>query len=520
MGNSALRATPGNAGPGGNTGKVSRTGSAVAGIGAAALGAAAGQLVAFLVNPAAAPIVAVGSAIVDRVPTPLKEWAVATFGTADKAVLIGTVVVGVAILSAVAGILAARRPAVGYGLLAVIGLIGVLAASTRPASGQLDWLPSIVGTAVAIAVLRLELRWLADRPGQDPDTHRGIDRRVLITGAAGLVAAGAAAAATGGTASPTTSAPIVLPPAATPAPALPAGLEATVPDVSPLRTPIEDFYRIDTALVLPRVSTDGWTLQVDGMVAAPFTLTWSELLAMPMIERDITLTCVSNPIGGPYCGSTRFLGVRVSDLLRRAQPDAGADQVLSSSVDGFTASTPLAVLLDGRDAMIAVAMDGQPLTQVHGFPARLVTPGLYGYVGATKWLSRLKVSTFAADEAYWTQRGWSENGPVKTATRIDTPVERIAPGKVMIAGVAWATHRGVGKVEVQVDNGPWVLAQLGPDVGLDYWRQWYLPWDATAGPHRLSARAYDESGLPQVAEVQDVLPDGATGYHVVQVNVG
>lgn len=473
-----------------------------------------------MVNPAAAPIVAVGAAIVDRVPTPLKEWAVATLGTADKAVLIGTVVLGVAVLSAVAGALAVRRPTVGYGVLAAVGLLGVLAAATRPASGPLDWLPSIVGTAVAMGVLRLELRWLADRPGQGPDMRKGIDRRVLLTGAAGVVAAGAAAAVSGGTARPTASTAVTVPTAATPAPPLPAGLEATVPDVSPLRTPIEDFYRIDTALVLPRVSTDTWTLQVDGMVAAPYKLTWAELLAMPMIERDITLTCVSDPIGGPYCGSTRFRGVRVADLLRRAQPDAAADQVLSSSVDGFTASTPLAVLLDGRDAMIAIAMDGQPLTQIHGFPARLVTPGLYGYVGATKWLSRLKVSTFAADEAYWTQRGWSEMGPVKTATRIDTPQERIAPGKTVIAGVAWATHRGVGKVEVQVDNGAWTATQLGPDVGLDYWRQWFLPWDAPAGPHRLSARAYDASGLPQIAEVQDVLPDGATGYHVVEITVG
>jgi hypothetical protein len=268
------------------------------------------------------------------------------------------------------------------------------------------------------------------------------------------------------------------------------------------------------------VSTATWTLQVEGMVAAPFQLTWAELLAMPMIEHDLTLTCVSNEIGGPYCGSTRFTGVLVSDLLRRANPDAAADQVLSSSVDGFTASTPLAVLLDGRDAMIAIAMDGQPLTQVHGFPARLVTPGLYGYVGATKWLSKLKVTTFAADEAYWTVRGWSELGPVKTACRIDTPQNRVAVGPAVIGGVAWATHRGVGKVEVQVDSGPWVAAKLGPDVGLDYWRQWYLPWDAASGQHRLSARAYDASGLPQVAEVQDVLPDGATGYHVVEITVG
>jgi len=488
-------------------------------VGAAALGAAAGQLVALIVNPAAAPIVAVGSAIVDLVPTPLKEWAVATFGTADKAVLLGTVVAGVVVIAAVAGILATRRPAIGHGLFAAVGVVGVLAAATRPTSGSLDWLPSVAGTAVAMLVLRWELRWLAEPPAEGKDKP-GIDRRVLITGAVGVVAAGATASIPGISASASPAQPVLLPTPATPAPALPGGLDATVPGISPLRTPIDDFYRIDTALIVPQVSSANWTLQIEGMVAAPYQITWAELLAMPMIEHDLTLTCVSNEIGGPYCGSTRFTGVRVADLLRRANPDAAADQVLSSSVDGFTASTPLAVLLDGRDAMIAIAMDGQPLTQVHGFPARLVTPGLYGYVGATKWLSKLKVTTFAADESYWTVRGWSELGPVKTACRIDTPNSRVAVGPAVIGGVAWATHRGVGKVEVQVDSGPWVAARLGPDVGLDYWRQWYLPWDATGGQHRLSARAYDASGVPQVAEVQDVLPDGATGYHVVEVSVG
>ena len=499
---------------------MSRTGSAVAGVAAAALGAAAGQVLALLVNPAAAPVIAVGAAIVDRVPTPLKEWAIASFGTADKAVLLGTVVFGVVVIAAVAGILASRRPAFGYGLFIAVGVVGGIAAATRPAAGQLDWSPSLVGTVVAILVLRLELRWLASRPGTEAGSAKGIDRRVLLTGAAGVVAASATAAVSGGLIGTAPAAPVELPTPATPGPTLPAGLEATVPGISPLRTPIDVFYRIDTALILPQVSPSTWTLQVDGMVAAPFRLTWAELLAMPVIERDITLTCVSNEIGGPYCGSTRFTGVPVADLLRRARPDPSADQVLSSSVDGFSASTPLAVLLDGRDAMIAIAMDGQPLTPAHGFPARLVTPGLYGYVGATKWLSRLKVTTFAADEAYWTQRGWGELGPVKTACRIDTPINRVAAGTAVIGGVAWATHRGVGKVEVQVDSGPWVAAKLGPDVGLDYWRQWYLPWEATSGQHRLAARAYDASGMPQVADVQGVLPDGATGYHIVQVNVG
>ncbi len=498
---------------------VSRTGSAIAGVAAAAIGAAAGQLVAALVNPAAAPIVAVGAAIVDLVPTPLKEWAVATLGTADKAVLLATVVVGVAALAAAAGIAGARRPSLGMGIFVGVGLVGLVAAVTRPASGQLDWLPSVVGTAIAVLLLRLQLGWLSERGSSAGAGSPGIDRRVLLTGAAGAVAATVTVAVTGRPEATETSTAVELPTPATPAPPLPAGLEAGVQGISPLRTPTPDFYRIDTALVLPRVSATDWKLKIDGMVAAPFELTWDELLALPLIERDITLTCVSNEIGGPYCGSTRWTGVLVADLLRRARPDPAADQVLSSSVDGFTASTPLAVLLDGRDAMIAVAMDGEPLTTVHGFPARLVTPGLYGYVGATKWLSRLKVTTFAADEAYWTVRGWAEQAPVKTACRIDTPTGRIGAGQAVIGGVAWATHRGIGRVEVQIDSGPWLTAKLGPDVGLDYWRQWYLPWTATAGNHQLVARAYDASGLPQVAQVQGVLPDGATGYHVVGVTV-
>ncbi len=310
-----------------------------------------------------------------------------------------------------------------------------------------------------------------------------------------------------------------LPTPATPAPALPAGLEASVQGISPLRTPTDDFYRIDTALVLPLVYPADWTLKIDGMVAAPFELTWDELLAMPLIERDVTLTCVSNEVGGPYCGSTRWTGVRVADLLRRARPDAGGRpgaELLGGRVHRqHPARRP--ARRPGRDDR---HRHGRPaLTQVHGFPARLLTPGLYGYVGATKWLSRLKVTTFAADEAYWTTRGWAEQAPVKTASRIDTPTGRIGAGQAVIGGVAWATHRGIGRVEVQIDSGPWLAAKLGPDVGLDYWRQWYLPWAATSGTHQLAARAYDASGLPQVADVQGVLPDGATGYHVVQVNV-
>lgn len=492
--------------------------AALAGLAAATAGVAAGQLAGAFTNPAAAPLVAVGSALIDLAPTPAKEWAVAVLGTADKPVLL--VVVGLAVLAlgALAGSLGRRRPAVGIGLLVGLGAVGFAAAIPR-ARGPFDLLPALAAGVVAVGLIWVQLRWLA--AGRTLDTGAPIDRRVLVTAAAGLGAAAFAGAITGplstlrDTTTPTTPLPQ---PDQAPAP-LPAGLEAAHPGISPLRTPTADFYRVDTALLVPRPALDAWRLRVTGLVDRPFELSWAELLDEPLVERDITLTCVSNEVGGPYCGSTRWLGVPVAGLLRRARPQASADQVLSSSVDGFTASTPLAVLLDGRDAMIAVAMDGAALTPEHGYPARLLTPGLYGYVGATKWLTELKVTTFAADEAYWTARGWAEQAPVKTACRIDTPRSSLSAGPAVIGGVAWATHRGVGRVEVQIDGGAWQPARLGPDVGLDYWRQWFLPWAATPGNHRLAARAYDAAGLPQTAEVQGVLPDGATGYHTIAVSV-
>jgi len=497
---------------------VTRTGRAVAGVAAAGVGTAAGQALGAVLAPASAPVQAVGAAVIDLAPPGLKEWAISTVGTADKPLLITTVLVAVCVLGGLAAIWGARRPLAGDLVFAGLGVLGMVAAMSRPAAGLGYVLPSLVAAVVAAAVLRWQFRWASAEA--DAGGGSRFDRRLLITGGLGVIGALATVGLPGSAGSATPSTRITIPRPRSSASPLPAGLDQTVAGISPLRTPVKDFYRVDTALFVPRVDPATWQLEVSGMVANPFTLTWDELLAMPLIERDVTLTCVSNEIGGPYCGSTRWTGVRVADLLTRAQPTADADQVLSVSADGFTASTPLPVLLDGRDAMIAVAMDGQPLTPEHGFPARLLTPGLYGYVGATKWLTRLKVTTFAADEAYWTARGWAARGPVKTATRIDVPRNAIAAGPTVVAGVAWATHRGISRVQVQVDDGPWQDARLGPDVGIDYWRQWYLPWDAASGRHRLSARAYDGSGALQTASVQGVLPDGPTGYHVIDVQVG
>lgn len=517
-------------GGGSYAGDVSRVTAVTAGITSAALGVAVGHLLAALVNRSASPVVAVGAVVVDHVPRPLKEFAVRAFGFADKTVLLGVVALGLAVLAGVAGGLARRSRTWALTAMAVLGLVGTAAGISRAASSAIGGagprtlvigaLPGLAATLVACLTLAVQLRAGAGEPvGTAVPGEATADRRTFLLTTLGLLAGAGALGWLGSLTRAAQTAAVILPPVPTPLPPLPAGLETRVAGVTPLSTPVPSFYRVDTALIVPHPDLTRWRLSFDGRVARPYELTLDDLLAMPLVERDITLTCVSNPVGGDLCGSTRWTGVLVADLIRRAVPEAGTDMVLSRSTDGFTASTPLDVLLDGRAAMIALAMDGRPLTPTHGAPARLLTPGLYGYVGATKWLTRLTVTTFAADQAYWTVRGWSARGPVKTEARIDTPHGRVAAGTVPIAGVAWATHRGIGRVEVRVDGGPWQQAILGPDVGLDYWRQWYLPWQAVRGEHTLAARAYDASGVVQTDRVTDVAPDGASGYPQVSVTV-
>lgn len=315
---------------------------------------------------------------------------------------------------------------------------------------------------------------------------------------------------------------VTLPPPTDPAPALPQGLETRFRGISDLQTASADFYRVDTRLVLPSVAVDGWRLTIDGDVDRTVDLSFDDLLAMRLVERDITLTCVSNEVGGKYVGAARWLGVPLRDVLDRAGiGSTGADQILSTDVDGFTISTPLEVALDGRDTLVAVGMNGAPLPQTHGFPARLVTPGLYGFVGATKWLSRLTLTTYDAAQAYWTDRGWATDAPIKLASRIDTPrpLSTVEAGEVVVGGVAWAQHRGVGGVEVSIDEGPWQQATLGPDVGVDYWRQWFLRWPAESGQHTLATRATTLDGEVQTASRATPFPDGSSGVQQVVVNV-
>jgi DMSO/TMAO reductase YedYZ molybdopterin-dependent catalytic subunit len=305
-------------------------------------------------------------------------------------------------------------------------------------------------------------------------------------------------------------------------PRLPAGVNLDIPGLTPFVTSNANFYRVDTAIVLPQVAPSSWQLRIHGMVAREITLTFDELLRRPLIEDYVTLCCVSNPVGGPYISNALWLGASLASLLRQAGIQAGADQLLCTSVDGFTSGTPVQTVMDGRDALLAVAMNGQPLPVAHGFPARMVVPGLYGYVSATKWLTDINVTTFAGNYAYWAQRGWSQQAPIKTESRIDVPngLSQIPAGRTAVAGVAWAQHKGIEAVEVRVDRGPWQQARLAAVPGIDTWRQWVWEWDATGGNHMLEARATDKTGYTQTAVEEPPEPNGATGYPMVQVTVG
>ena len=494
--------------------------AAIAGVLAVLSGLSVGHLVAGLVAPDASPALAVGSRLIDLTPTPVKEWAVAALGTWDKPVLIGAVVVITLALGAVVGLLALRfRWMIWVGPVALTA-IATLAALAAPASGPFAVVPALVTGAVGTLVLW----WFMRNPGEnsaEPGPVYALPRRAFLTGTA-VTGVGSAVALLGGQFLATSrKAPstVTLPAPSKPLAPLPSGLG--VPEIAPWVTPNADFYRVDVSLIVPSVDVDGWKLSIDGMVDHPFSITWTDLLAMPMIEQDITLNCVSNEVGGPYIGGARWLGVRVKDLLARAGIQPGADQVLSRSTDGFTVSTPIQALTDDRNAMIAVGMNGKPLPAEHGFPARMITPGLYGYVGATKWLTQLTLTTYARDQSYWTQRGWSEQGPVKPSSRIDTPrpLSRPKAGQVTIAGEAWAQNIGVKSVQVRVDGGPWQSTELGPDASIQYWRQWKYAWQATSGQHTLESRVIDATGTDQVETRATPFPNGSSGLHSVVVIV-
>jgi DMSO/TMAO reductase YedYZ molybdopterin-dependent catalytic subunit len=478
-------------------------------------------------------VLAVGSSVIDLTPTPVKEWAIRQFGSADKTILTGSVLVGVLLLAAVAGLLARRRLVLGAALLVALVAVAGVAAMTRPDAGALDLLPAVVAAVTGVGALALLHRSArrssrpdrSARTGDDaPSTARASRRGVLVTtGVLVLAAAAMGGAGRWITSYRTRPADVDLPAATDAGPTLPTGLDDRVPGITPFRTPNNEFYRVDTRLTLPTVSIDDWTLTIDGDVEREVSFTFDEIAAMPLMERDITLTCVSNDVGGTYVGAARWRGVPLKDLLDRAGIDATrADQILSTDVDGMTISTPLDLAVDGRDSMVAIGMNGEALPREHGFPARMVVPGLYGFVSATKWITRITLTTYAEQEAYWTERDWAIDAPIKTSSRIDTPkpLSTIDPGRTVIGGVAWAQHAGgIEKVEVRVDGGAWQEARLGPDGGQDYWRQWYLPWTAEKGQHSLAVRALNGRDEQQTAARATPFPNGSSGVQQIVVTV-
>jgi DMSO/TMAO reductase YedYZ molybdopterin-dependent catalytic subunit len=517
---------------------------AVAGALAAGTALGVGQFVAGLTGASGSPVVAVGELQIDFTPPWLKNFAISTFGPDDKLVLVSGILVVLAAFAAVTGVAATRR--MGYGLtgLAVFAVIGLTAAATRPNATVTSLLPTLAATAAAVAVLVAlipltgppavrAIRKVSYDPVTSPSTPAESEpgrvepkRRSFLAASAATAGVAAAGGLVGRVLAESASVTkaqkaVRIPQPAITTQALPPGTDLDIGGLTPFVTPNATFYRVDTALVLPQVDPASWQLRIHGMVEREITLSFEELLKRPLIEDYITLCCVSDPVGGPYIGNAKWLGASLAGLLREAGIKAGADQLMCTSVDGFTSGTPVQVVMDGRDALLAVAMNGQALPVAHGFPARMVTPGLYGYVSATKWVTDINVTTFSGNYAYWSQRGWSQQAPIKTECRIDVPtgLDELKPGKITVAGVAWAQHKGIEAVEVRVDYGAWQEARLASVPGLDTWRQWAWDWNATPGGHVLQARATDKTGYTQTATMEPPEPNGASGYPQVSVPV-
>jgi DMSO/TMAO reductase YedYZ molybdopterin-dependent catalytic subunit len=511
---------------GGLIGLLSATSAIAVGELAAALAAVFGA------NAPSAPVVAVGEWAIALSPAWLKEAAIRQYGTHDKTALLSGVYLGILAISALAGVIARRHLGLATLVATGFGVTGLIAAATRPSAGFGGYFPALLAGGAAVLVLR-GLTVYSQSPdvrGPDPDP---VERRRFLA-ALGGTAVACLVGGFGGQAwldsrysAAAARAGVKIPAPAEPLPELPASVHPGVPGLEPFFTPnvaqggFSGFYRVDTALSIPQVDPNQWSLKIHGMVDRPFEISFDELLRMPLEEHDLTLTCVSNPVGGPYCGNARWLGTQLAPLLRRAGVRSGADQILSTSTDGMTIGSPVEAVLDGRQAMLAVAMNGEALPIEHGFPCRMLIPGLYGYVSATKWVVDLELTTFAQSSAYWVTNGWSQQGPVKTASRIDVPQDgaTVNQGTVTLAGVAWATHRGVDAVEVRIDNGPWISATLATSDTPDTWRMWSYAWQAERGSHMVSVRCTDGTGTLQTSAVQGVIPNGATGYHSISVNV-
>jgi DMSO/TMAO reductase YedYZ molybdopterin-dependent catalytic subunit len=494
----------------------------LAGVSAAAVSLGVAELVGIPFGARADARTAISSTVVDLTPGPIKEWAIQTLGSLDKLFLAVVVLAAIATIAAIAGTLETRHRPLGSALIAAAGVLGCIAVLSRPGATALDAIPTVAGAACGVATLRVLIRryW--------PDAEERVDagrRRLVILGLLGFgVVSGAAGAVitrlVHSVAADRNS--FALPRPRTSSPPIPADVQPKEVELPSFITAAADFYRVDTALSVPQLSRGDWQLRVHGMVDHEAIYNFDDLAHFNVVETVTTLTCVSNPVGGKLISTGVWTGYRVADLLAAAGVHADADMVLSTSIDGFTAGTPVQALTDGREALLAVGLNGQPLPIEHGYPARLVVPGLYGYVSATKWVVELELTRFDRAKAYWTRQGWAPRAPIKTESRIDVPKagQKVPIGPVVFGGVAWAQNRGVRAVEVLIDDGVWQPALPGASYSNQTWRLWSFPWQAKSpGQHTITVRAIDNTGTVQTKDTALPVPDGATGWHTVDFTV-
>jgi DMSO/TMAO reductase YedYZ molybdopterin-dependent catalytic subunit len=509
------------------TSRLSVPVAALVGLLSVVAGLAVGHLVGGFISPTSSPFLAVGGTAIDLTPLWLKDFAVRTFGSYDKVVLLWGMAVVIGLTGVAAGVLSRRSCTPGMVLLVVLGVVATLAVLTRPAAGALDVLAPLVALLVSVGAFVLLHRrgQLIELPAGD-EAGVGVSRRALLVGSvavaagAGMAAAGGQLLTGGGGIEASRKAVGRITPTVA-APRIPAGADFASDGSPSFITPNRDFYRVDVNLTLPQLRAEDWRLRVHGMVDRELTLNWADLKSRTLIERPVTMTCVSNEVGGPYLSTTNFTGVLLADVLREAGVRRGADQVFTTSVDGWTCGTPTETLTDpGRQAMLVIGMNREPLPIEHGFPVRMLVPGLYGFVSGTKWITDMELTTFDTKRAYWLQRGWGQRAPIKTMSRIDSPgaFGRVSPDSA-ITGIAWAQTKGIEKVEVRLDHGEWQTAELSTEVNMDTWRMFRLRGRLEPGAHVAEVRATDKTGYTQTADRAAPIPDGASGWHSVQFTV-
>ncbi len=496
----------------------------IAGSLAAGTALALTELIAGLTERVPSAIAAVGGVVIDSSPRFVKEFAIAVFGTADKGALaIGTVIIGL-LVGWFLGRATPRHPWLPWAGFGAFAVLGVLAALGEPQASPVPTVIAITGSAAAgVGVLHFLLRdeeQPTDGLADDPY------RRQFITKAAGIGAV-ATVAGLGGrrmiiARSEEVRQSVALPVAELTVPAPPPDASfAGIPDLTPIVVPNDEFYRIDTALVVPRPDPETWRLKIKGMVDREVEFSLDDLMKRPLYEQYVTISCVSNEVGGNLVGNAKWTGVKLVDLLNDAGVQAGAEQLVGRSVDGWTSGFPVDLAFDGRDPLLAIGMNGEPLPPRHGFPARLIVPGLYGYVSATKWIEEIELTTWNDFDGYWITRGWSKEAPIKTQSRIDHPRqgEKVAEDPLVLAGVAWAPTRGIEKVEVQLDGGEWIEAELTSPLSDKSWVQWRVETAAGTGRHEARVRATDGTGATQTADTARPAPNGATGHHTIDFEV-